>query len=192
SWRLQDRPDALDLVRRVQQAHTDLGRLFEDVRCYAGPMNLEIERCTLADVWRAAWDHLAEHRAGRAAQLVELSGLDAECEADAFRLEQVFRNIFDNSLAACLDPVRIEVRCALKMLARREAWSVSIHDNGPGLNEEQRTKIFEPFYTTKPKGTGLGMAIARRVIEAHAGQLQLGSEEPPGTELVIVLPKRVP
>jgi PAS domain S-box-containing protein len=191
-WRLQNQPEALDLVGRMQQAHADLRRLFEDVRTYAGPILLELTPCNLLDAWRTAWEHLAERRAGRDAELRETTDLEPECDADLFRLQQVFDNVFDNALAACADPVRINVRCTATTLAGRAAWRVSVHDNGPGLNAEQRAKIFEPFYTTKPKGTGLGMAIAKRIIEAHGGQLQVGQGQRPGTEIVIALPSRIP
>jgi YD repeat-containing protein len=192
TWRLQDQPEALDLLARVQHAHADLRHLFEDVRAYAGPVHLDVMGCSLADVWREAWAELAEQRAGRDAQLHEEIDPEPECHADTFRLQQVFRNIFDNSLAACADPVRIEVCCTPATLAGRPAWSVSVHDNGPGLTPEQGAKIFEPFYTTKPKGTGLGMAIARRIIEAHGGLVQVGDGRRPGAEIVITLPARIP
>ena len=66
---------------------------------------------------------------------------------------------------------------------------VTVRDNGPGLNEEQRQKIFEPFYTTKSKGTGLGMAIAKRIMEAHGGDICVGSGDHAGAEFVLALPR---
>jgi two-component system, LuxR family, sensor kinase FixL len=112
-----------------------------------------------------------------------------DCAIDSFRLEQVFRNILDNSLAACRDPVRITVRCTPAELAGHPALRIAVRDNGPGLNKEQAQRIFEPFYTTKTKGTGLGMAIAKRIIEAHAGRIAIGSAGHPGAEIVITLPR---
>jgi signal transduction histidine kinase len=90
---------------------------------------------------------------------------------DLFRLEQVFRNILDNALAACPDPVRISLTASVTQLHGREALVIFIGDNGPGIARELREKVFEPFYTTKARGTGLGMAIARRIVEAHGGQI---------------------
>jgi two-component system, LuxR family, sensor kinase FixL len=67
--------------------------------------------------------------------------------------EQVnIRNIFENSLAAGADPVKIEVTWTATKLDNRPAWQLSIADNGPGLTLEQRQKIFEPFFTTKVNG----------------------------------------
>jgi signal transduction histidine kinase len=64
-----------------------------------------------------------------------------------------------------------------------------VRDNGPGLNPEQRRRIFDPFFTTKTKGTGLGMAIAKRIVEAHGGQITVGSGSGNGAEILIILPR---
>jgi PAS domain S-box-containing protein len=190
-WRLNEQPESLDLVRRVQKAHDDLRRLFEDVSHYARPLRLELEICDLSETWRQAWDALAVRREGRDTALVEdTGGLDLFCAFDPFRLKQVFVNIFDNALAACADPVRIVVRCEQVFLGERRALRVTVRDNGPGLDAEQRQKIFEPFYTTKTKGTGLGMAIAKRIVEGHKGVIRVGDELRPGAEIVITLPMR--
>lgn len=60
------------------------------------------------------------------------------------------------------------------------------------LNAEQRQRIFEPFYTTKPKGTGLGMAIAKRIMEAHGGDIWVGNGGSPGAAFILTLPQFLP
>ena len=65
---------------------------------------------------------------------------------------------------------------------------ISIQDNGPGIPPDVRPEVFEAFFTTKTKGTGLGMAIARRIIEAHGGELNLGDTDG-GAQFVIRLPR---
>ena len=187
TWEVEDRPEALDLIGRIQKAQDHLKQLYDEVRGYAAPLKLAREPWPLSSVWRQTWDHLAGQRQGRDAQLIEeIEGVDLNCTVDPFRLDQVFRNIFENSLAACRDPVRITIRCREVVLGGRAAVSMSVQDNGPGLNPEQRRRIFDPFFTTKTKGTGLGMAIAKRIIEAHGGQLAVGSAEG-GAELLITL-----
>jgi PAS domain S-box-containing protein len=190
---VQDRPDALGLVGRIQKAQDHLQQLYEEVRNYAAPLKLERETCALEGVWRQAWVNLAVRRQGRQANLrEECAGVDLRCAADAFRLEQVFRNILENSLAACADPVEITVRCAPASLGEGQpALCVAVCDNGPGLRAEQRQRIFEPFYTTKTKGTGLGMAIAKRIVEAHGGHIAVGTPQR-GAEIQITLPRAKP
>jgi signal transduction histidine kinase len=190
---VQDRPEALDLIARIQKAQDHLRQLYEEVRGYAAPVRLDRESWDVSAVWRQAWANLALLRQGRDAELREDSrGADLHCPVDHFRLEQVFRNLFENALAACRDPVRITVACADANLAGRPALQVTVRDNGPGLNAEQRQRIFEPFFTTKTKGTGLGMAIASRIVAAHGGQISVGNGTGAGAEILLTLPRDLP
>jgi PAS domain S-box-containing protein len=171
---VQDRPHALELLGRLQKAQDSLAYLFEDIREYAAPFKLERRSCKLSTIWREAWSHLEPLWKHRDVALHEATGnLDLHCVADPFRLEQVFRNILDNALAACPDPVRITLSVSETPLNGREAWWISLRDNGPGIPPEQREQVFEPFFTTKARGTGLGMSIARRIVEAHGGQIKV-------------------
>ncbi|HZT79185.1 MAG TPA: ATP-binding protein [Gemmataceae bacterium] len=193
-----DRPEALDLIGRIQKAQDHLRQLYEEVRGYAAPLKLEREPWDVGAIWRQAWHNLAVQHQGRDAQLHEhINGVDLRCPIDPFRIEQVFRNVFENALAACRDPVRIDVACAETTLAGRPAVRVSVRDNGPGLSPEQRQKIFDPFFTTKTKGTGLGMAIAKRIVDAHGGRIAVGSsaaaaDGAQGAEIVLTLPREIP
>jgi signal transduction histidine kinase len=190
TWEVQDRPEALDLIGRIQKAQDHLKQLYEEVRGYAAPLKLQREEWDLSWIWRQAWEHLALLRQGRDASLHESAeGVDLRCRVDHFRIEQVFRNMFENSLAACADPVRIEITCVAADLEGRPAVRVTVRDNGPGLSAEQKQRIFEPFFTTKTKGTGLGMAIARRIIEAHGGQIAVDPSSGSGASLTVTLPR---
>ena len=106
---------------------------------------------------------------------------------DEFRLEQVFRNLFENSLAACPDPVEISVICAQPPGCSEEIL-LTIRDNGPGLTPEQQQKVFDPFYTTRANGTGLGMTITKRIVEAHDGTISAVATSGRGAEFRISLP----
>jgi PAS domain S-box-containing protein len=186
---VEDRPAALEEIAAIQAAEDRLHRLFEDIRGYAAPINLQLDVYDLSTVWWRVWGQMAPQRNGRNADLVEhIQGLDLACSVDLFSLERVFRNIFENSLAACRDPVEIEISCRETTLGGRPAVHIVVCDNGPGLSAEQRKRIFEPFFTTKSQGTGLGMAIAKRIIQAHGGEIALGQPRR-GAEIVITLPR---
>lgn len=191
---LRDRPESLDLIRRIQSAQDSLHHLLDDVRNYAAPIRLICRARSLANAWRDAWAHLEPTRRGRAASLRDEIPDPASLVtvADGARLEQVFRNILENSLAACPDPVEITVTTSPAELAGQPAVRIAVRDNGPGLSAEQRTRIFEPFYTTKTHGTGLGMAIATRIVQAHGGQIAVGDGTGRGAEIVLLLPKGKP
>lgn len=187
--------EALDLIQRAQKAQDHLRQLYEEVRGYAAPVKLELELWDVSGIWRQAWSNLAVARQGRDASLKECTvGASLECEVDQFRLEQVFRNLFENALAACKDPVIIQVQCANTTIDERAALAIAVRDNGPGLSAEQKNRIFEPFFTTKTKGTGLGMAIAKRIVEAHGGRIAVGGHcsdgAGGGAEIVITLPRK--
>jgi len=187
---VRDRPEALDLIERLQQAQDHLHTLYEDVRSYAAPIKLAKVPCNLREVWRQAWAHLEPARKGKQAILREvIDGVDLGCTADPFRLEQVFRNILENALTAGSALVVIEVGCAAAKLDGQPALRIAVRDYGPGIEPEQRPKIFDPFFTTKAKGTGLGTAIAKRIVEAHGGRIAVGDADGPGAVFLITLPK---
>src|SRR5262249_48724094 len=108
---VRDRPQALDLINRIQKAQDHLHHLYEDVRSYAAPIKLEHRPCDLRALWREAWAHLEPARDEKQAMLREhAEGVDLHCIADPFRLEQVFRNLIENALAAGSPPVVVEIR----------------------------------------------------------------------------------
>jgi signal transduction histidine kinase len=138
-------------------------------------------------LWREAWDLIGDLRRGRDAVLTDGGEGEIEICCDQFRLVQVFRNIFENALAACSDPVRVEIKAELAANSNPPLVRVRLRDNGPGISAHARNKLFEPFFTTKPKGTGLGLSIAQRVVEAHGGKIELGRSSS-GAEFVLTLP----
>jgi predicted ATPase/signal transduction histidine kinase len=117
------------------------------------------------------------------------------------QLNQVFMNILANAIDALdesnigrslaeikANPNRITIQTSLE----NQSVKISIADNGKGMNEEVKHKIFEHLFTTKPvgKGTGLGLAIARQiVVEKHGGEIHVNSRLGEGTEFIINLPK---
>ena len=189
AFRLEDRADELDLVSGIQDAQDDLQRLYEEVRCYAAPLSIDRRECDLGGVLREAWGQLEWTLRGRDARLVEAGEGETLCLADSPRMVQVFRNLLDNSLAACHDPVVVVVEWSRVDLEGLDAVRVVVRDNGPGFPPDQRRNLFEPFHTTKTQGTGLGMAIARRIVEAHGGSIVAGADVGRGAEIVITLPR---
>lgn len=189
--RVEDRPEALDLIARIQAAQDHLHHLYEEVREYAAPLVLRPELQDLRQLLQEAWGLTAALREGRQVRLRETgTEADTQCYVDGFAVQQVFRNIFENALDAGRDPLEIDVVFAAVEHETQPAVCVAIRDNGPGLTPEQLRRIFDSFYTTKTHGTGLGMAIAKRVIEAHGGRIEARSLSGTGAELLLTLPRR--
>jgi len=186
---IEDRPSAIDLCDRIQKAQDDLSRLYDEVRGYAAPLALERAMCDMGRVWRHAWHELEPARRGKTLAFDEQIEGDATCFADPFSIGQVFRNIFENAIAASPEGGTISVRCRPAQLRGRDSILVTLSDEGPGIPEKSRPRIFEPFFTTKTKGTGLGMAIAKRIIDAHSGEIDVGPSER-GAEFRLNIPRR--
>jgi len=186
---VEENDEAIRLLHRLQSAQNDLRRLLDEVRNFAAPIQLERSTCDLANTWREAWNLLETVWRDRDATLEEaLECVDLQIFADRYRLVRLFRNLLENSLAACRDPVRIGIRCREVTHNKRPAIEIAIADNGPGLSPDARQNVFEPFFTTKTKGTGLGMAIARQIVDAHGGRISLGKADQ-GAEFIIKLPR---
>ncbi len=185
---LEGNARASEDLQSIRRAATDLHRLLEEVRAFAAPIKLKLETVQLSSVWMRAWTHLKHLTDHRDVTLRDLSSEpELVAELDSLRIEQVFRNLFENSLAACADPVSIDMGCESLSDGQLE---ITVSDNGPGLRPEQERKIFEDFYTTKDTGTGLGMAIVKRIVESHHGQIFVDKGYELGAKIVIRLPKR--
>ena len=108
--------------------------------------------------------------------------------ADPEKLRQVFSNVLDNAIDALQD-VAEERRIDLFIENGGKRATVRLCDNGIGIAPEKIDRIFNPFFTTKEKGTGLGMAISRKIVEAHQGTIDVSSELGRGTEFAVSLPR---
>ncbi|MEN6561229.1 MAG: ATP-binding protein [Acidobacteriota bacterium] len=108
--------------------------------------------------------------------------------ADADKLRQVFLNVVRNAYEALEPGGTIRIACDALARDGRTMVRVRIADDGPGIQEKDRPNIFEPFYTTKPSGFGLGLANARKIVEQHHGAIAVGEAGGPGCEFAILIP----
>ncbi len=109
-----------------------------------------------------------------------------QTKADPFQLQQVFLNLLLNAADAMPAGGAITVRTSYS--ARSPLLSISILDTGKGLGGDVIDKIFLPFFTTKPKGTGLGLALAKRLVEQHGGGILAVNNPAGGASFVVTLP----
>ena len=103
---------------------------------------------------------------------------------DGTQIKQVFLNILLNAMQAMPSGGGIEVR----MHANGECITTEIHDHGEGMPAAVKAQLFTPFFTTKPKGVGLGLSISQRIIEGHRGAIRVTSQPGVGTTVRIELP----
>ncbi len=153
---------------------------------------LKMQRVNISDILDMTLD-LLHHRFER--HNVELVRSRAESlpevNADPELVKEVFLNLVVNALEAMSDDCKLtigEEEAVAEQIG--SAVVVRITDVGPGIAESIQEKIFEPFFSTKEEGTGLGLPMAMRIIEEHGGSLELRSEEGRGATFIITLPVR--
>ena len=115
------------------------------------------------------------------------------CEVDAREVKQLFLNLLKNAIEAMPGGGRLSVTMRLVPKAASESEDeirLEIADTGLGMSDSEVRSIFRPFYSTKPKGTGLGLPFCRRVVEEHGGEITVHSQLGAGSTFVVTLPVR--
>lgn len=183
-----DRPSAQHWIERIQRAQDHLHRLYEEVRGYAVPIHLELRDIEPVEILRETWRNLELIWHPKRIELdFESNGKGYKMHADSHALERIFRNLLENAIAASDTDSEIRVELSDALITHRPAIQISVSDSGPGLSEVARERAFEPFFTTKTQGTGLGLPITRRLVEAHGGHIDFAPSNV-GARIVVVLP----
>jgi two-component system OmpR family sensor kinase len=171
-------PEEVDRLDRVVSSYLSLGATKPG----------EPEPLDLAEVVAGVLKDL-EHETVRSgiAVATELAGLPA-VSANRVEMRQVFLNLVLNAIQAQPQGGAIRITGRRERKSSRDRLVVQVSDKGPGMKSEDLARAFEPFYTTKEKGSGLGLFSVKRIVEAHRGQVALQSELDSGTTVEIVLP----
>ncbi len=177
--------DAEVLVEKIETGIQAIEAVVQDTLALA-PRDRKLGVCRLADVVQRAGDAAQKVLTERETNLDVCVG-DAELgvRADSNGLQRVLVNLIANAAEAA--PARSTVWVAVRQGERGMA-EIRVADEGPGLSDEIRHRIFDPFFTTKQTGTGLGLTIAHRLIEAYGGELHADNRAEGGAEFVIALP----
>jgi signal transduction histidine kinase len=109
-----------------------------------------------------------------------------EIIASRENLERVFLNLFMNAIDAVSKKGKVILET--RLLSSRDRVEIKIIDNGKGISKEQQERLFEPFYTTKENGTGLGLNICQSIIHQHKGTISIESQVGKGTTVTVLLP----
>src|SRR5262249_48319194 len=119
----------------------------------------------------------------RGIRLDVLPGPDHVVVVDKYKITQALGNLLDNAVEASPSGERVEVRWSLDGTVAR----IAVRDYGGGVREGVGSRLFTPFYTTKAEGIGLGLVLARELVEAHGGEVGVNGVAP-GSEFVLSLP----
>jgi PAS domain S-box-containing protein len=183
---------ALDaLIDDMQTAQNQLQTLYNEFRQYASPMELDRNTVDLKQLFMTVWRRLRLKWRLKHLRLSMNDGseIDTRIECDQARLGQVLRNLLENAIDASPDGARIELAFANSDIDGHPALQFIVKDYGAGIPEDKRQQVFELMYTTKREGTGMGLAIARRIVSAHDGIIMIEPDNPKGTEISVTLPR---
>jgi signal transduction histidine kinase len=141
----------------------------------------------LASVLRRAVTLLDQRLKSKSIQCVE-TGFDQgnDFMVAGNRLSQVFLNILLNAMDALPDGGKIEI----KVEREQDGCSVIIIDNGPGLSDTEKEQIFEPFYSQKEEGTGLGLVISRKIVGSYGGTIKVTDAPGGGAVFTVFVPNQ--
>jgi len=168
-----------DIIARIDT----LNQLVKDLLLFARPPQPRLLPLDVSLVLEAT-AALLNQDAAHAGMHVTITGQAPPVMADAELLKIVFINLFVNSSQAMKGHGEVGVTIA----AGDGACVVVVTDTGPGIPAAARERLFTPFFTTKSRGTGLGLSTVKRLLEAHHGSIELESPETGGTRATIRLP----
>ena len=173
---------ALEELSRVERSVSHLLRFARDEELRRRPL-------LLSEVVESAV-HTFDDRATRANVVIHRDlALPGPVDGDAEKLRRVVINLVGNALDALEenDGGRIDVQVG-ENLAGTQVW-LRVADDGPGIDHLTRERLFSPFHSSKAKGTGLGLPISRKLVDAHGGYIEVNSEPGQGSEFIVTLPK---
>jgi signal transduction histidine kinase len=185
--RLQAGTSEEETVEFILTEINRLNRIIDDLYSVSKPPNLIFVETDVAEVINKSLLCLSEEVLKREiAAEVALAEDAPAIKADPDRLQQVFINVIKNALEACSAGGRLEI----EMTCQGHNIRIEFRDDGCGIPCDEIDKIFEPFHTCKPGGTGLGLYLSRAIVERHRGTIEVAPRNDGGTSVTINLPIR--
>jgi signal transduction histidine kinase len=179
---LAGRPEAAH-VARIRAELDTLSRVVDEFLDYARARPLQTEPCGLSGLLAEVADLVQPLAAER--KVAVTTAASGYCAADREKLRRAVLNLARNAVEATPDGGTVELAASADSGG---GAAIEVRDRGPGMSAEARAKLFRPFFTTKERGTGLGLALAKKVADAHRGVLELAPREGGGTVARLTLP----
>ncbi|MEE2672999.1 MAG: HAMP domain-containing sensor histidine kinase [Myxococcota bacterium] len=192
---MSEEPDAADNPEYARVAVEELERVERSISHllrFARDEEIRVSEVRMLDVLESALETFRDRAARDGIEIRKNFDTQGVVQGDADKLRRIIINLVGNGIDAMIEASVEEPQLDVSMgenLAGTEVW-VRLKDNGSGIPDELREKIFAPFVTSKSGGTGLGLPITRKLVEGHGGTIELMSEPGQGTEFVLTIPKR--
>lgn len=180
-----------DIQTRVEAAMRDLIRmesLLNDILDFAKPLALDRRPCRVATLIDEALELIAtDLKVNRIEVTKKFPSRVGQVRWDQEKIQHAFLSIFTNALEAMSPGGHLRITVS-QQRGRQSHMIIRIHNDGAPIPEELGEKIFEPYFTTKRSGTGLGLAMVKKIVEEHQGHIAIHSSPKDGTLVTIKLP----
>lgn len=177
----EDEETADIMIAETERLNRVISQLIE----FARPIVLKTQPTDMTDLVNQTIRLVsAEGKKNAVAFDVLKGGSVPRVEVDPDKIKQVLLNIFLNALAAMPAGGRVSVSLA----AQKDFMDVTVSDTGSGIAEEDLPRIYDPYFTSKPAGTGLGLAVVQKIMDAHGGVVQIESKAGIGTTVTLRFP----
>lgn len=179
--------DMRTALSRVDEQSRRIAEIVRGVLDFARPHTPHRIPVDLVDIVRGTLDMIGPEVAQRRARVEPEFDTDLpKVSADPQQIQQILLNLLKNAMQATSDQSELRLRVEVRGLG--DQLVVRVTDNGPGIPPDIRERIFDPFFSTKQEGSGLGLSVSFAIAQAHGGDLRVDSEPGAGTTFTLALP----
>ena len=179
-------------VQGIRDETESLRQVVTNFLNFARPAELTLSPVALSAIAERAAEEIRPEATSRGGS-VEVNGEFATVQGDEVLLRQAFSNLARNALEACVDAgTAPQVRISGTIDRAQAVQQMTVSDNGPGVDASVTARMFRPFFTTKPRGTGLGLALVQKIVVTHNGRITVASSESGGARITVTLPLAPP
>ncbi|MBI5116033.1 PAS domain S-box protein [Candidatus Poribacteria bacterium] len=177
-----------EVLDEIEGGVDSLNSIIKDLLQYSKPVSPAYSLCSIRDMVRKALSFLTR-RLDTISVKLDMEQEDRPILVDAEKMTRVLVNVISNAAEAMPDGGALTISSRFfESTDSGDILKLSIADTGCGIDEESLKRIYEPFFTTKAGGTGLGVSICKKIVEAHGGEFNIKSKADAGTTVEITLP----
>jgi len=180
-------PDFRPYVQGIRDETEALGQVVTNFLNFAKPAELTLTPVDMRAIADRAADEIRPEARNRGGEVL-VTGQFGMVEGDEVLLRQAFSNLCRNALEACAGPQPPRIALDGAPDVPPGHLRISVSDNGPGVDPAVASRIFRPFFTTKARGTGLGLALVQKIVVTHNGRVTAGNAEDGGARVTVSLP----
>jgi PAS domain S-box-containing protein len=182
SEKAEEKKEVVELLDMLDDQTSYMDKIVSDLQSYAAPVEVEPVETNLSNLIQ---DTVSSAKIPENIEITVVAPVDlARATVDPVLLKRVLTNLTINAVQAMPKGGKLVIECSKE----DESLSVTVRDTGEGVAPENLEKIFNPFFTTKAKGQGLGLAVCKRLIEAQSGTIALKSELGKGSTFTVKIP----